>query len=200
MKTKEIISKETYEEYKTIISERKVLIKKVNTILGCIFASSFIPAIVLINGDPVIPWGFIAVGVAFLALIISNIVLVAPISKKMQKIEDYENAQEEKKKYIEETLRKQQEACTQDLMSKLDQIKKTVIIETHTGKDNADVMNRGVVGALLFGATGAIVGAATSEDKTITTFLIIFNDDTRTTQSVENGSTLYNHFIKFLDV
>lgn len=200
MKTKEIISKETYEEYKTTISERKALMKKVNTILGCIFAVSFIPAIVLINGDPVIPWGFLAVGITFLALIISNIVLVAPISKKMRKVEDYENAQQIEKDNIEAQLCKQQEATAQDALLKLDEIKKTVIVETHTSKDNDSATNRAVVGALLFGATGAIVGATSAQDKSFTTFLIIYNDNSRTTQTVENGSTLYNHYIKYLDV
>ena len=85
-------------------------------------------------------------------------------------------------------------------MLRLDDIKKTIIVETHTGKDNDETMNRGVIGGLLFGATGAIVGTATVKDKTYTTFLIIYNDDARTTQTVENGSTLYNHYIKFLEV
>jgi len=200
MKTKEIISKDTYEEYKAIISERKALMKKVNMVLGCIFAISFILAIVLINGDPAIPWGFIAVGVVFLALIISNIVIIAPVSKKMQKVEDYENARQKEKDNIEAQLRKQQEATAQDALLKLDDIKKTVIVETHTSKDNDSATNRAVVGALLFGATGAIVGATSAHDKSFTTFLIIYNDDSRTTQTVENGSTLYNHYIKFLDV
>lgn len=200
MRTKEIISKETYEEYRSIISKRKALMKKVNTVLACIFAVSFVVAIVLINGHSVIPWGFIAVGVVFLALIISNIVLVAPISKMLQKVQDYENAQEIEKNNIEAQLRKQQEAMAQDALSKLDEIKKTVIVETHTSKDNDSATNRAIVGALLFGATGAIVGATSAQDKSFTTFLIIYNDDSRITQTVENGSTLYNHYIKFLDV
>lgn len=73
-------------------------------------------------------------------------------------------------------------------------------METHTGKDSNDAMNRGAIGGLLFGATGAIVGTATAQDKSYTTFLIIFNDNTRTTHTVENASTLYNHYIKYLDV
>lgn len=57
-----------------------------------------------------------------------------------------------------------------------------------------------LVRRIFFGAAGAVVGTATAQDKSYTTFLIIFNDDSRTTQTVENESTLYNHFIKFLEV
>lgn len=83
---------------------------------------------------------------------------------------------------------------------KLNNIKKTVIVETHTSKDKGEVTDRGVTGALLFGAAGAVVGTASAGDKTITTFLIVYNDDNRETRAVENGSELYNHYIKFLEV
>lgn len=199
MKNAQIISKSTYEEYKTIISEKKAFQKKVNTYFGCAVGITFFVALILMTAGG-IPWGFIGFGVVFLAFVITNAVIYSPIAKLTQKMDDYENAQEEEKKRIEENLRKQQETNAQDIMAKLDQIKKTVIVETHTSKDNNDTMNRGVVGALLFGATGAIVGTATAEEKSYTTFLIIFNDDSRTTQTVENGSTLYNHYIKFLEV
>ena len=173
--------------------------KKVNTYLGCALGVAFFVAVMLMAVGG-IPWGFIGFGVALLTFAITNGVLWSPIARLSQAMDEFENAQESEKKLIEENLRKQQASDAQEIMAKLDQIKKTVIVETHTSKDTNDAMNRGVVGALLFGATGAIVGTATAEEKSFTTFLIIFDDNTRTTQSVENGSTLYKHYIKFLDV
>ncbi len=197
---KEIIEKSTYEKYKSIENEKNALLKKINTILACIVALSFIPAIVLINGDPVIPYGFIAVGVSVGALLIANIVIGCKYAKITNAIKAYETAQEEERKQIEENLRQKQQATAQDAMLRLDDIKKTLIVETHTGKDNDNTMTRGVIGGLLFGATGAIVGTATAQEKSYTTFLIIYNDESRITQTVENGSTLYNHYIKYLEV
>lgn len=197
---KHIIDKNTYEEYKSVENYKNKLLKKVNSILVCLVVLSLIPAIVLINGDTAIPYGFIAVGISIGIMLIANIIIGCKYAKITNAIEAYENAQEEENKRIEENLRKQQGANAQNLMERLDDIKKTVIVETHTGKDNDDIMNRGVIGGLLFGATGAIVGTATAQEKSYTTFLIIFNDDTRTTQTVENGSTLYNHYIKYLDI
>lgn len=197
---KQIIDKNTYEEYKSIENEKNKLLKKVNTILACLVGVSLFISIILVNLKPSIPYGFIAFGVSIGVLLIANIVIGCKYAKITNAIEAYENAQEEQNKRIEENLRKQQETNAQNIMGRLDDIKKTVIVETHTGKDNDDTMNRGVIGGLLFGATGAIVGTATAQEKSYTTFLIIFNDDTRTTQTVENGSTLYNHFIKYLEV
>lgn len=198
---KQIIDKNSYEEYKTKINEGKEKIKKVVSIVACVLViSAFIISIVIINvlGTS---GGFASLGIAALiTLIVYAILYGCWITKYQNAVDEYEEVQEQEKRRIEENLRKQQEQNAQNVMARLDEIKKTVIVETHTGKDNADTMNRGVVGALLFGATGAIVGTATAEDKTYTTFLIIFNDDTRTTQTVENGSTLYNHYIKFLEV
>lgn len=197
---KQVIDKNTYEKYKSIENEKNALLKKVNTVLACLIAISLIPSIVLVQLDPPIAYGFIAFGVLLGVLLIANIVIGIKYAKITNSIEAYETAQEEERKRIEENLRQQQQATAQDAMLRLDDIKKTIIVETHTGKDNDNAMTRGVVGALLFGATGAIVGTATAQEKSYTTFLIIYNDDSRTTQTVENGSTLYNHYIKFLDV
>lgn len=198
---KQIIDKNSYEEYKQKISDGKEKIKKAVSIVACVLViSAFIIGIVIVNvlGTS---GGFASLGIAALiTLIVYAILYSCWIAKYQNAVDEYEDVQEQEKRRIEENLRKQQEQNAQNVMARLDEIKKTVIVETHTGKDNADTMNRGVVGALLFGATGAIVGTATAEDKTYTTFLIIFNDDTRTTQTVENGSTLYNHYIKFLEV
>lgn len=196
---KQVIDKSTYEEYNSIISERKALLKKVNTYYGCTVGVVFFVALILMTAGN-IPWGFVGFGIALLSFLITNFVLWLPYCKYQNAINDYEDMQDEQNKRVEENLRKQQEANAQNLMERLDDIKKTVIVETHTGKDNDDTMNRGVIGGLLFGATGAIVGTATAQEKSYTTFLIIFNDDTRTTQTVENGSTLYNHYIKYLEV
>ncbi len=197
---KEIIDKSTYEKYKSLETEKNALLKKINTILACLVGMSLIPSIVLIQLEPPLPYGFIAFGILLGALLIANIVIGCKYAKITNAIEAYENAQDEGRKRIEENLRQQQQATAQDAMLRLDDIKKTIIVETHTGKDNDNAMTRGVVGGLLFGATGAIVGTATAQEKSYTTFLIIYNDDSRTTQTVENGSTLYNHYIKYLEV
>ena len=197
---KQVIDKNTYEKYKSIENEKNKLFKKVNTILACFIVASLILSIILVNLEPSISYGFIVFGIFLGVLIIANIVIGCKYAKITNAIEAYETTQEEERKQIEENLRQKQQATAQDTMLRLDDIKKTIIVETHTGKDNDNAMTRGVVGALLFGATGAIVGTATAQEKSYTTFLIIYNDDSRTTQTVENGSTLYNHYIKFLDV
>lgn len=197
---KEIIDKSTYEKYKSIENDKNALLKKVNTILACLIGVSLIPSIVLVQLEPPIPYGFIAFGVCIGVLLIANIAISCKYAKITNAIEAYETAQENERKQIEENLRQQQQATAQDAMLRLDDIKKTIIVETHTGKDNDNTMTRGVIGGLLFGATGAIVGTSTAQEKSFTTFLIIFNDDSRITQRVENGTTLYNHYIKYLDV
>ncbi len=198
---KQIIDKSTYEEYKTKINVGKEKIKNIVSVVACILViSAFIIGIVVINvlGTS---GGFASLGIAALiTLIVYAILYGCWITKYQNAVDEYEEAQEQEKRCIEETLRKQQETNAQNLMGRLDDIKKTIIVETHTGKDNDNTMTRGVVGALLFGATGAIVGTATAQEKTYTTFLIIYNDDSRTTQTVENGTTLYNHYIKYLEV
>ena len=187
---KQIIDKSTYEEYKTKINVGKEKIKNIVSVVACILViSAFIIGIVVINvlGTS---GGFASLGIAALiTLIVYAILYGCWITKYQNAVDEYEEAQEQEKRCIEETLRKQQETNAQNL-----------IVETHTGKDNDNTMTRGVVGALLFGATGAIVGTATAQEKTYTTFLIIYNDDSRTTQTVENGTTLYNHYIKYLEV
>ncbi len=198
---KQVMDEKTYQEYKTKINEGKEKIKNIVSIVACVLVvSAFIIGIVVINvlGTS---GGFASLGIAALiTLFVYAILYGCWITKYQNAVDEYEEAQEQEKRCIEENLRKQQEANTQNIVERLDDIKKTVIVETHTRKDNDDTMNRGVIGGLLFGATGAIVGTATAQEKSYTTFLIIFNDDSRTTHTIENGSTLYNHYIKYLDI
>lgn len=197
MKNKPLISVEQYQEYKKIVSKRKAKIKKICTPMGAIVALSFIASIILISAFT-IPWGFVAFGVLAVSLLITYIVLWQPVVNKANEIDRYEEELEKERERISRDLELQQIA---DMQNKIQyHIKQTAIIQTHTGKDNTDTMNRGVVGGLLFGATGAIVGTATAQEKSYTTFLIIFDDDTRTTQKVENNSPMYNHFIQYLQI
>ena len=83
---------------------------------------------------------------------------------------------------------------------KLDNIKKTAIVHTSSKKDAGSTIARGVVGAWVAGDAGAIVGASTGKMKDFTTFLIIYSDDSRETREVENGSTMYNLYIKYLEI
>lgn len=203
MDRNQIITQAEYEHYKEIVNKRKKKMKPINIV----FPISTGVSLLYVSGLSVAFDGAIWALSLFcipIILVLTWIILIIAIfgtcRKERNAIDDYDKFQEEERKHIEENLRKQQQQNAKDAMTKLDQIKKTVIVETHTSKDSADAMNRGVVGAVLFGATGAVVGTATAEEKTYTTFLIIYNDDSRQTQCVENESALYNHYIKYLDV
>ena len=83
---------------------------------------------------------------------------------------------------------------------KLNNIKKTIIVHTSSKKDTGSTIARGVAGAWIAGDAGAIVGASTGKMNDFTTFLIIYSDDSRETHEVQNGSEMYNHYIKYLEV
>ena len=73
-------------------------------------------------------------------------------------------------------------------------------MHTSSKKDTGSTIARGVAGAWIAGDAGAIVGASTGKMNDFTTFLIIYSDDSRETNEVQNGSEMYNHYIKYLEV
>ena len=77
---------------------------------------------------------------------------------------------------------------------------KTYIINQDTKKSASSTIGRGIVGGLLLGPIGALGGALSGKNKTKTTFLIVNDDGTRRTEEVENGSAMYNLYIKYLEV
>lgn len=79
-------------------------------------------------------------------------------------------------------------------------IKKAVIVATRVGKDNGSAIIRGVVGDALIGTSGAVIGTSTAKQKQFTTFLLVYEDDTRETKEVENGSPLYQEYINHIEV
>lgn len=100
----------------------------------------------------------------------------------------------------ERIIRERNEAEHRKEEEKLANIRKTVILShaTLTDKDNA--MTRGIVGMALIGTAGAVIGTSTAKERQTTTFLIVYNDNTRETREVENGSELYNIYIRYLEV
>ena len=85
-------------------------------------------------------------------------------------------------------------------LEKLSNIRKTVILSHATLIDKDNAMTRGIVGMALIGTPGAILGTSTAKERQTTTFLIVYNDNTRETREVENGSELYNIYIQYLEV
>lgn len=79
-------------------------------------------------------------------------------------------------------------------------IKKAVIVATRVGKDNSNAIIRGIVGDALAGTSGAVIGTSTAKQKQFTTFLLVYEDDTRETKEVENGSPLYQEYINHIEV
>lgn len=79
-------------------------------------------------------------------------------------------------------------------------IKKAVIVATRVGKDNGNAIIRGIVGDALAGTSGAVIGTSTAKQKQFTTFLLVYEDDTRETKEVENDSPLYQEYINYIEI
>lgn len=109
--------------------------------------------------------------------------------------EAYEGEQEPET-WTYETLKMQTQAIED---WKLQNIKKTLVITSTAKKDKGNSVTRGIVGGLLFGPVGSVIGATTSRENTFTTFLVIYNDDSRETVEVENGSERFQLYIKYLE-
>ena len=88
----------------------------------------------------------------------------------------------------------------------LETIQKTVIVDSsHTATSQpkkSSMVGRAVVGDLLFGTTGAIIGAATAKhtvkEKHATTFLVYFTNGTTRAITVDNNSKEYRMYMSKL--
>jgi len=119
----------------------------------------------------------------------------------------YENGEitkEEEKAYKiklkdkEEAEKRIQELLEQEKLKKT--IVKTMIVAGDSRKSVGSVATRGLAGGLLFGPAGAIVACSTGKNVNSTTFLIEYADGHRETRNVENNSSEYNKYIKFLEM
>lgn len=68
------------------------------------------------------------------------------------------------------------------------------ILETATEKKSG--VGRAIVGGTMFGAAGAIVGAATAKQKAKTTFQVTYSDGTVNFLEFENGSAMYKIYME----
>lgn len=183
------------------MKENPRLIKRIFMILSIIFGVCFgIVLILCINSENkdytttnhLLDTGLVLAYIGGIGLILTLIALALYCTFSPTLIAE----REKNKKQLEENQKQ-----TEELENwKLNNIKKTVIVHISSKKDTGSTIARGVAGAWIAGDAGAIVGASTGKMNDFTTFLIIYSDDSRETNEVQNGSELYNHYIKYLEV
>ncbi len=105
----------------------------------------------------------------------------------------------------EEKLKREERETTNGIAEereewKKNHIKKAVIVATRVATDSDSAIMRGVIGEALIGTSGAVIGTSTAKQKQFTTFLLVYEDDTRETKEVENGSPLYQEYINHIEV
>lgn len=128
---------------------------------------------------------FSTLAIIFAIVIIACIIYVVSSKKNKEENEAYEKAKKE------DAEREEWKAT---------HIKKAVIVATRVGKNNGSAIIRGVVGDALIGTSGAVIGTSTAKQKQFTTFLLVYEDDTRETKEVENGSPLYQTYINYIEI
>lgn len=79
-------------------------------------------------------------------------------------------------------------------------IEKTVIVGSTSQKSVTSGVARGLVGNALFGTVGAIAGAGSAKSKNETTFLVVYSDGSRVTETVKTGGSQYKSYLQYLDV
>lgn len=176
-------------DYQTKINECERKKEKITSITHLFIAGIILFTIVLLVG--VFTKTFLVEIIGILGALLSiGCVLYRAFSPKLRKEKN------EQKRIIQE----QNEAERRKEEEKLANIRKTIILShaTLTDKDNA--VARGIVGMALIGTAGAVIGTSTAKERQTTTFLIVYNDNTRETREVENGSELYNIYIQYLEV
>ncbi len=77
---------------------------------------------------------------------------------------------------------------------------KTIIVGQDSKKSTASTIGRGAIGGFLLGPVGLVGGALSGKNKNKTTFLIIYDDGSRETMDVKNGSLLYKTYISYLEI
>ena len=78
-------------------------------------------------------------------------------------------------------------------------IVKTVILSSSQHTKTGSSLGRAALGGALFGGFGAVVGSMTGKTKGKTRFLVLYDDDTRDTIEVVDGSWQYNMLIEYLE-
>lgn len=78
-------------------------------------------------------------------------------------------------------------------------IEKTAIIGDESRKSASSAIVRGAVGAAILGPVGLLAGAS-AKNKNYTTFLVLYQDGTKETMTVKNGSGDYKTLAKYLDI
>lgn len=111
------------------------------------------------------------------ALLFIGIFIGLPIWAVWAMVRDFRKANPPKKRYI----------------------LKTYIIGTSEKADLGSAVGRAVVGDFLAGKTGAFIGAMTGKNKTITRFLVLYDDESQEVVDVPDGSPLYNEYLSRLD-
>ena len=177
-------------DYQAKINEYERKEEKITSITHLFIAGIILFAIVLFVG--VFTETLLAIIIGILGVLLSTIGcgLYRAFSPKLQRVREEH----------ERIIREKNEAERRKEEEKLANIRKTVILShaTLTDKDNA--MTRGIVGMALVGTAGAIIGTSTAKKRQTTTFLVVYNDESRETREVENGSELYNIYVQYLEV
>ncbi|XCH79047.1 MAG: hypothetical protein WHF31_16255 [Candidatus Dehalobacter alkaniphilus] len=77
---------------------------------------------------------------------------------------------------------------------------KTIILNTSQQASVGSTVGRAVVGDFVAGGFGAVVGAMTGKKKTITRFLVFFDDESQEVVDVPDGSILYGEYVNRLEM
>lgn len=78
-------------------------------------------------------------------------------------------------------------------------IKQTIIVGEDSRKSAGSGIARGAIGGALLGPLGLLAGLS-AKNKNNTTFLIIYEDDSRTTRTVATNSKEFKEFCKYLKI
>lgn len=155
--------------------------------------------ILLCNG--LLVAAFCLIGTCPILLILGAIInrLTMSSEEKAQLVQEREEEKLKTQREKEVYEREQREIAEREQW-KATHIKKAVIVATRVGKNNGSAILRGVVGDALIGTSGAVIGTSTAKQKQFTTFLLVYEDDTRETKEVENGSPLYQTYINYIEI
>lgn len=106
--------------------------------------------------------------------------------------QEYENrtkAREESKRLIQEQMQEM-------LISK--EIDYTILVSEDTKKSVSSTVVRGAIGGALLGPVGLAAGALSGKNKAQTTFTIVYKNGNREVITVDNDSSDFNKYAKYL--
>jgi uncharacterized membrane protein len=76
---------------------------------------------------------------------------------------------------------------------------RTIILSSSQQANTESILGRAVVGGFIAGGFGALIGAMTGKKKTITRFLLFFDDDSQEIADVPDGTIRYREYINRLE-